>query len=223
MTDSLRTQELIQSVEQADSAERLVESVRALVACHSEAAIPTLIAVFGYNNPGAAMVAIEGLIRLGEPAVLPLLEQLDDYNYGARAYSIRALAAIADPRALDVLATAAVTDFAPSVRRAAAKGLGTLHWHQLAQEQVREAQATALQALLQVSQDPDWAIRYAAVVGLQTLASGANDLKVPIQNRFEQMLSSEADAAVRARVLRAKQLLDDSNAIALNTPVKPMA
>lgn len=223
MTDSLRTQELIQSVEQADSAERLVESVRALVACHSDAAIPTLIAVFGYNNPGAAMVAIEGLIRLGEPAVLPLLEQLDDYNYGARAYSIRALAAIADPRALDVLATAAVTDFAPSVRRAAAKGLGTLHWHQLPQEQVREAQATALQALLQVSQDPDWAIRYAAVVGLQTLASGVNDLKVPIQNRFEQMLSSEADAAVRARVLRAKQLLDDSNAIALNAPVKPVA
>jgi phycocyanobilin lyase beta subunit len=182
-----------------------------------------LIAVFGYNNPGAAMVAIEGLIRLGEPAVLPLLEQLDDYNYGARAYSIRALAAIADPRALEVLATAAATDFAPSVRRAAAKGLGTLHWQQLAQEQVREAQATALQALLQVSQDPDWAIRYAAVVGLQTLASGANDLRAPIQNRFEQMLSSEADAAVRARVLRAKQLLEDSNAIALNTPVKPMA
>ncbi|HEY9603560.1 MAG TPA: HEAT repeat domain-containing protein [Allocoleopsis sp.] len=223
MTDSLRTQNLIQAVEQADSAERLVESVRALVACYSEAAIPTLIAVFGYNNPGAAMVAIEGLIRLGEPAVLPLLEQLDDYNYGARAYSIRALAAIADPRALEVLATAALTDFAPSVRRAAAKGLGTLHWHQLPQEQVREAQATALQALLQVSQDPDWAIRYAAVVGLQTLASGANNLKVPIQNRFEQMLSSEADAAVRARVLRAKQLLDDSNAIALNAPVKPVA
>lgn len=223
MTDSLRTQELIQAVEQADSAERLVESVRALVACHSEAAIPTLIAVFGYNNPGAAMVAIEGLIRLGEPAVLPLLEQLDDYNYGARAYSIRTLAAIADPRALDVLATSAMTDFAPSVRRAAAKGLGTLHWQQLPQAQVREAQATALQALLQVSQDPDWAIRYAAVVGLQTLASEANELKVPIQNRFEQMLSSEADAAVRARVLRAKQLLDDSNAIALNTPVKPMA
>jgi len=38
------------------------------------------------------------------------------YNYGARAYSIRALAAIADPCALDVLVTAAATDFAPSVR-----------------------------------------------------------------------------------------------------------
>jgi phycocyanobilin lyase subunit beta len=214
MTDSVRTQELIQAVEQADSAERLVESVRALAACHSPAAIPTLIAVFGYNNPGAAMAAVEGLIRLGESAVMPLLEQLDDYNYGARAYSIRALAAIADPRALDVLATTAAIDFAPSVRRAAAKGLGNLHWQQLAQEQVKDAQAKALHALLQVSQDPDWAIRYAAVVGLQALALGANDLRVPIQNRFEQMLSSEADAAVRSRVLRAKQLLEDTNAIA---------
>src|ERR671917_25008 len=110
MTDSTRTQEIIQAVEQANSDLSLVESVRKLAAIHSEEAIPTLIAVLGYNNPGAAMAAVEGLIELGEAAVIPLVEQLDDYNYGARAYSIRALAAIADPRALDTLVTAAATD-----------------------------------------------------------------------------------------------------------------
>lgn len=214
MTNSDRIQELIQAVEQANSDERLVESVRALVACHSEDAIPTLIAVLGYNNPGAALVAVEGLIGMGEPAVMPLLEQLDDYNYGARAYSIRALAAIADPRALDVLVTAAATDFAPSVRRAAAKGLGNLHWHKLLLEQITDAQAKALQTLLQVAEDSEWAIRYAAVVGLQGLATSATGTTESIQNWFEQMLSSEADSGVRSRVLMAQQCLRDARAIA---------
>jgi phycocyanobilin lyase beta subunit len=214
MTNSDRIQELIQAVEQANSDERLVESVRALVACHSEDAIPTLIAVLGYNNPGAALVAVEGLIGMGEPAVMPLLEQLDDYNYGARAYSIRALAAIADPRALDVLVTAAATDFAPSVRRAAAKGLGNLHWHKLTPEQITDAQAKALQTLLQVAEDSEWAIRYAAVVGLQGLATSATGTTESIQNWFEQMLSSEADSGVRSRVLMAQQCLRDARVIA---------
>jgi phycocyanobilin lyase beta subunit len=214
MTESARTQELIQAVEQAHSDDSLVESVRALVASHSEEAIPTLIAVFGYNNPGAAVVAVDGLIELGEPAVMPLLEQLDDYNYGARAYSIRALATIADPRALDVLVTAAATDFAPSVRRAAAKGLGNLHWHKLTAQEVPDAQRNALDTLVQVSQDADWAIRYAAVVGLEALAISATDTTAPIQNRFEQMLSSEADVSVRSRVLLAQQRLQDAKAIA---------
>lgn len=214
MPNSDRIQELIQAVEQANSDERLVESVRALVDCHSEDAIPTLIAVLGYNNPGAALVAVEGLIGMGEPAVMPLLEQLDDYNYGARAYSIRALAAIADPRALDVLVTAAATDFAPSVRRAAAKGLGNLLWHKLTPEQITDAQTKALQTLLQVAEDSEWAIRYAAVVGLQGLATSATGTTESIQNWFEQMLSSEADSGVRSRVLMAQQCLRDARAIA---------
>lgn len=214
MPNSDRIQELIQAVEQANSDERLVESVRTLVACHSEDTIPTLIAVLGYNNPGAALVAVEELIGMGEPAVMPLLEQLDDYNYGARAYSIRALAAIADPRALDVLVTAAATDFAPSVRRAAAKGLGNLHWYKLTPEQITEAQAKALQTLLQVAEDSEWAIRYAAVVGLQGLATSATATTESIQNWFEQMLSSEADSGVRSRVLMAQQCLRDARAIA---------
>lgn len=202
MTDS--SQELIDAIEQANSPERLVASVQALAATRQTAGISTLIAVLGYNNPTAAVAAVEGLIQIGEAAVQPLLEQLDDYNYGARAYAIRALAAIASPKALDAL-VAAASDFAPSVRRAAAKGLGTLHWHQLSQEQIPSAQLLALSTLLSISQDPDWAIRYAAVVGLQGLATQL-EVRQPIQKRLEEM-TQDPDIAVRARVQLANQLV----------------
>ena len=205
MTDSAQTQELILAVEQADSPARLVAAVRNLAAAVDEAGISTLIAVLGYNNPVAAVAAVEGLIHLGGAAVQPLMEQLDEYNYGARAYSIRALAAIADPRALDLLITVAATDFAPSVRRAAAKGLGTLDWDKLATER-SSAQVKAFQTLLEISQDPDWSIRYAAVVGLQALAT-IPDLKEQIKAQLQQITQTDPDPAVRARLVRAQQLL----------------
>ena len=205
MTDSAQTQELIRAIERADSPAHLVAAVRNLVARNDEAGISALIAVLGYNNPGAAVIAVEGLIQLGGAAVQPLMEQLDEYNYGASAYAIRALAAIADPRALDLLLTAAATDFAPSVRRAAAKGLGTLRWNQMDAEQRSNAQVKALQTLLSVSQDSDWSIRYAAVVGLQALAM-TPDLKGQIQAELQQMAQIDSDAAVRARVTLAQQL-----------------
>lgn len=204
MSNTALTQELIQAVEQADSSERLVAAVRALADARLEAGIPQLITALGYNNPGAAVAAVEGLIQLGEVAVQPLLEQLDDYNYGARAYAIRVLAAIADPRALDVLLAAALNDFAPSVRRAAAKGLGSLRWHQLKTDPIQPVSET-LKTLLQVCEDPDWSIRYAAVVGLQSLATQLSVLP-QIRSQFEQMAQTEIDPAVRARVHLAYKL-----------------
>jgi phycocyanobilin lyase subunit beta len=193
------TDELIRAVALADTPEKMVAAVKNLAAAKDVAAIPTLIAVFGYNNPGAAIVAVAALTEMGEIAVPQLLTQIDDYNYGARAYSIRTLAAIADPRALDVLITAAATDFAPSVRRAAAKGLGKLNWQKLDSPQRETALQKALDTLLLISQDTEWSIRYAAVVGLQALAQ-IPDLQQPIQTRFHQMLGADEEKAIRARV-----------------------
>lgn len=218
MTDP-RLQELIAAIEQADSPGRLIAAVRALASARLDAAIPTLIQALGYNNPGAAVVAVDGLVQLGEVAVQPLLEQLDGYNYGARAYAIRALAAIADPRALEVLLDAAAADFAPSVRRAATKGLGYLHWHKLSAEEAAIAQARALKTLRLISTDPDWAIRYAAVVGLQALAqsivNGADSERCQqdeivrlVLERLEEMVDTDADASTQARACLAQQRLN---------------
>ena len=198
--------ELIQAVEQASEPAQLVAAVEALVAVKDKSAISTLIAVLGYNNPTAATSAVTGLIELGTDSVQPLMEQLDEYNYGARAYSIRALAAIADPRVLELFIQSAATDFAPSVRRSAAKGLGTLQWDQLNPEQVYPAWQQAMQTLLSISSDDDWSIRYAAIVGLQALAK-IPQLAVQIKSHFELQIQTESDAGVRSRINWAQQVL----------------
>jgi len=198
--------ELIQAVEQASEPAQLVAAVEALVAVKDKSAISTLIAVLGYNNPTAAIAAVTGLIELGADSVQPLMEQLDEYNYGARAYSIRALAAIADPRVLELFIQSAATDFAPSVRRSAAKGLGTLQWERLNPEQAYPGQQQAMQTLLSITSDDDWSIRYAAIVGLQALAK-IPQLAVQIKSHFELQIQNESDAGVRSRINWAQQVL----------------
>jgi phycocyanobilin lyase subunit beta len=206
MADTLHT--LIAAVDAADSAASLLEAVQQLSQARLEGAIPTLIAALSYNNPGAAVAAVEGLVQIGQPAVPALLDQLDRHNYTARAWAIRALAGIGDPRGLTTLLGAATADFALSVRRAAARGLGTLKWHQFGAEELEMAQAEALDALLFVCDDDEWVVRYAAVTGLQTLAVAIwhhhPDWRVPIFAKLEQVASEDSVWAVRARVWLAQ-------------------
>ncbi len=204
MNNSDLAQILIRAVQEADSSERLVDAVQELAAAGIEESVPTLIAALGYNNPGAAVAAVDGLIAIGEAAVSPLLELIDDYNYGARAWALRALAGIGDVRALDTLLEAAKTDFSLSVRRAAARGLGTLRWHQVPPEKVESVQTEVLEALLLISQDPEWVVRYAAVTSLETLAIAIAvtlpDQASRITNQLQQILDTDADLGVRTRV-----------------------
>lgn len=206
---------LIRAVDEADSAQKLLQAVRVLAAAGSVAAIPKLIQVLGFNNPGAAVAAVDGLIALGKPAVLPLMEQLDGYNYGARAWAIRGLSGIGDPRGLEILLKASASDFALSVRRAAARGLGVIHWEWLGAEEVPGAQERTLETLLQTSQDPEWVVRYAAIVGLEGLAKGmvmAPDYWLPaVEGRLKQMLVEDETLGVRGRVKLAMERLNLSS------------
>ncbi|QKQ77556.1 HEAT repeat domain-containing protein [Nostoc sp. TCL240-02] len=209
MNNSDLAQILIRAVQEADSSERLVDAVQELAAAGIEESVPTLIAALGYNNPGAAVAAVDGLITIGEAAVSPLLELIDDYNYGARAWALRALAGIGDIRALDTLLEAAKTDFSLSVRRAATRGLGTLRWHQVPPEKVESVQTEVLEALLLISQDPEWVVRYAAVTSLETLAIAIAvtlpDQASQITNQLQQMLDTDTDLGVRTRVKFAQE------------------
>nr|AHA14839.1 phycocyanin alpha subunit phycocyanobilin lyase subunit F [Arthrospira platensis FACHB-350]AHA14841.1 phycocyanin alpha subunit phycocyanobilin lyase subunit F [Arthrospira platensis FACHB-904] len=205
-----RVEELILAVEQADSAGKLIGAVSQLAATGSVDAVPMLIRVLGYNNPGAAVAAVEGLIAIGKPAVVGLLERLDGYNYGARAWAVRALSGIGDPRGLDVLLEAAGSDFALSVRRAAARGLGAIHWEDMSSEVVSEAKERTLKTLLHTSEDTEWIVRYATVVGLEGLAASEVDKPnwfTQVAERLEGMVNNDETPAVSARASLARMNL----------------
>ncbi|MEO1298198.1 MAG: HEAT repeat domain-containing protein, partial [Cyanobacteria bacterium J06636_16] len=212
MSDSLFS--LISAVDRADSATALTDAVQALADACLPGAIPTLVEALNYNNPGAAVAAVDGLVNLGEPAVPGLLEQLDSNNYTARSWAIRALAGIGDPRGLVTLLGAATADFSMSVRRAAARGLGSMKWYCFPSHLLEVAQAEALESLLFVArQDEEWVVRYAAVVGLEALALALTSQNAPgraeIEAQFAQMTAEEASPSVRARVWKAQQQLQE--------------
>ena len=219
--DSLKT--LLAAIADADSSTKMVEAVENLAQARLEAAVPNLIAVLGYNNPGAAVAAVEGLIAIGKPAVKPLLELLDGYNYGARAWALRALAGIGDPQALDLLLDAAKNDFALSVRRAAARGLGTISWDELPQAQIAPAQSKVIEVLIVGSQDHEWVVRYAAITGLQELAIAsiisAPDITRQLLAHFDRLVDTDDSLAVIARIwLAQKEIQTAINEILTQQP-----
>lgn len=204
--------ELVRAVEAADSKGAMVVAVHHLAAAQDVAAIPTLITVLGYNNPGAAVAAVDGLVALGQDAVPALLEQIDGYNYGARAWAIRAVALIGDPRALPVLLETAKGDFALSVRRAAARGLGTIDWAKLPSNQAPSSQQEVLGVLIGAAQDPEWVVRYAAMAALEGLAKALAEpetQKPPILACLQQVFHHDETPAVQARACMALETLGE--------------
>ena len=192
----------IQAIETADSSDALLDAVRALSEERSPEGLPTLIKVLSFNNPGAAVAAVEGLVDLGKIAVEPLLN-LDRYNYGARAWAVRALAQIGDPRGLETLLDTVNNDFSLSVRRAAAKGLGKLKWGELDPDRVTEAQQRAFDSLYATCDDPEWIVRYACIVGLEALANQpaamASTWRSQLCDRIADLAKTDSEIAIRAR------------------------
>lgn len=108
-----------------------------------------------------------------------------------------------------MLLKAAIGDFSQSVRRAAVKGLGSILWSKLATEEVIPAQQKVLQTLLLATEDGEWVVRYAAIVGLeslaQTLATHQPELLSEIAIKFQELVDNESETAVRARIEYALQ------------------
>ena len=210
---------LIEAVEQADTATALLVATARLANQlaggdpPAPAAIAALVQVLGFNNPGAAVAAVDGLIACGEAAVAPLLDNLDAHNYGARAWAVRALAGIGDVRGLELLEQALGGDIGPSVRRAAARGLGQLRCGALPAQERREVQERALAALEAAAGDSEWVVRYAVVVGLESLAldlaAETGGSEGELRERALQSLNrlSQPDQDTTVVPLRANQAL----------------
>lgn len=201
---------LYQAIDRAGSAEEMRQAVIALCDQQSPDSILKLIEVLGFNNPGAAVAAVDGLVAIGRPAVIPLLENIDGFDYGARAWANRALAGIGDPLALPNLLEAAQHDFALSVRRAATKGLGYIHWEWLDVDQCPAMQARVFQAFESILKDEEWVVRYAAIVGLANFGCQLANYHEVVVNCLQPILTTEPELAVQARIHKALLTLQET-------------
>jgi phycocyanobilin lyase beta subunit len=188
---------IIHAIAQASSPSELISAVQQLADQRSVEAIPHLIKVLGYNNPSAAAIAMQGLIAFGSLAVPQLMALMDDYNYAARAYTVRALAHIGDPRTVDCLTHCALQDFAPSVRRAAIKGLGCI----VKKSGDRSLCVAILDTLQLILKDEDWSMRYAAITSLSYFPAHITESRQLLRS----VLPREVDLVVKARLHLALQ------------------
>lgn len=211
-------QALKTAVQQADSAESLLRATAALAATADPEAADTLVDVLRFNNPGAAVAAVDGLIAIGASAV-PALLDLDAGNYGARAWAVRALAGIGAVEGLSVLEEALATDVGPSVRRAAARGLGQLKLDSLPHPERARTCRRCLDALVAGAADGEWVVRYAVVVGLERLAlAGAarelagDEMRIRIRSSLMVLArdTEEDTPVVRLRAAQALERLMDA-------------
>jgi len=161
---------------------------------------------------------VDGLVAIGTPAVETILTNIDGYNYGARAWAVRALAGIGDVRGLEVLEDALGKDIGPSVRRAAARGLGQLQLESLSEAERSSSLNRCLAVLLDGCRDGEWVVRYAVIVGLEHLArSWFSVLQAPDQASLRQALQrlkdnpEEEAPVVQLRAALALQRLEEAH------------
>ena len=194
--------EALLNLERSTTTPELVHATTALCRLKDPGAVPALIEVLGYNNPAVAAIATEGLIALGTDVVPTLLGSLDPKNYGARAWVVRALAVLRDPRGLNLLDQALRNDIAPSVRRSATRGLATLDLKGTEQGSFERC----CNALVLASRDDEWVVRYAAAFGLEQRLRGQR-LDDPQTQNTQDCLHRLASPSEDARVVRLRAQL----------------
>ena len=201
-------QKAILALDRATTTSELVEATQTICGLKDLEAAPTLIKVLGFNNPAVGAVATQGLIALGRDVVPILVVNLDVGNYGARAWVVRAIATLRDPRGLDLLEHALNADIAPSVRRSATRGLAEM---ELEGSNVSKDFSRCCEALFKAAADDEWIVRYAAAFGLEQRFghnSTNTGLKTQAIAHLEELSSnSEAVKVVQQRAKLALQRL----------------
>ena len=198
----------ILALDRATTTSELVEATQTICGLKDLEAAPTLIKVLGFNNPAVGAVATQGLIALGRDVVPILVVNLDVGNHGARAWVVRAIATLRDPRGLDLLEHALNADIAPSVRRSATRGLAEM---ELEGSNVSKDFSRCCEALFKAAADDEWIVRYAAAFGLEQRFghnSTNTGLKTQAIAHLEELSSnSEAVKVVQQRAKLALQRL----------------
>ncbi|MEO1429541.1 MAG: HEAT repeat domain-containing protein [Cyanobacteria bacterium J06632_19] len=149
-----------------------------------------------HHNPNVRSAAVEKLVQSVPKTVQPLIDAFyNSTDQTVQAYIVQALAQIANPEAVDLLAEVVGTEVANhcqgNVRRIAARGLGLIG----STSSNPETLQPALQKLIWALTTPqDWGLRYAAAVSLQ-------EISTPEANTaLQQALKQESDKVVQARI-----------------------
>jgi len=143
-------------IQEAPSREDFLAAIDELIAARTLEALLLLIKALRSTDSAVCDRIVAGIVDFGPMAVQPLITNLDDHDYAARYQSYRALVQLADPSCFETFVWGLREDFAPSVRRIAAKGLAVLQ------------DLRGIPILLSVLKDSDWAVRYAVVLALET-------------------------------------------------------
>ena len=123
--------------------------------------IKGLIKALRYRkDKGVRASAAEALVKIGAPAVEPLIAALKDKDSDVRYAAAKALGEIKDPRAVEPL-IAALKDESSSVRRAAAEALGKI------------GDPRAVEPLIAVPKDYYSGVRYAVTKALVKIGAPA--------------------------------------------------
>ncbi|AFY56018.1 PBS lyase HEAT-like repeat protein [Rivularia sp. PCC 7116] len=149
-----------------------------------------------HHNPNVSSAAVKKLVQSVPTTVQPLIDAFyNSTDQSLQAYIVQALAQIANPEAVDLLAEVVGTEVANhcqgNVRRIAARGLGLIG----STSNNPEILQRALEKLTWALTTPqDWGLRYAAAVSLQEIATPAAN------TALQQALKQESDKVVQARI-----------------------
>lgn len=151
-----------------DSPTELIAAAQSIADASSthRATLPVLVDMLGFNNPVAANIAVDALVHAGRDSVPSLLSGVAAFNYAVNAYALRALGRIGDASVLDVCLQCAEKGPIPNVRRAACRALAGLQM-----EECGDARRAHELLVLLAGGEPDWGVRYAAIVGLECFCS----------------------------------------------------
>ncbi len=206
--NDLDTAWLIQQLRRASTPVDAVQLIEALTtkkttAGDGEEIIAVLIEMLSHHHPSVPAAAVEGLVQLALDSVEPLIAAYHaSVDHGLQAYIVQALAKIGDGRSLDLLLEVVGVEVANhcqgNVRRVAARGLGRIGSTANDPEVVKGAIAKLTWTLQKTE---DWALRYAAVVSLQEIAT------LDANAALEIAATKESDSVVRVRIKTALDLL----------------
>lgn len=187
---------LLSQLQHASTPAEIVEIIHRLGAGGNQSVVPPLIQLLNHHHPSVPTATVAALVQLAPHSVEPLLNACTtSKDQTVQAYMIQALAQIGDARAVDLLVDIVGISVANhcqgNVRRVAARGLGKIGRDGDDPEATRQAEEKLTWALIHPE---DWGLRYAAVVSLAEIGTQS------AYTVLEQALTTEADAAVQARI-----------------------